>query len=137
MRGVDPVAVRLERCPRCLERLGRPTQVARDKRNLGFGNDASRAGDGLFRTERTYRTSQERLRSDEIAELCHRDASKRERRRIIAQGHPLQGAERITRGEGTRRGRDQGVHGNPATLVTPIVSLSGANSILWRTTTES
>jgi hypothetical protein len=41
--------------------------------------------------------------SNEIAELRHRDASKRERRRVVTQGHPVQGAEGITRRERTRR----------------------------------
>ena len=112
MRGVDPVAVRFERRPRRVERLRRPAQVARDERDLGLGDDAPRAGHGLFRTEGTRRTSQERLRSNEIAELRHRDASKRERRRVVAQGDPLQCAEGITRGERTRRGCDQRVHRN-------------------------
>jgi hypothetical protein len=74
-------------------------------------------------------TSQESLSSNKIAELRHRDASKRESRRIVAQGNPLQGAERIARGEGPRRGSDRRVHRNPATLVTLIVSISGAKSI--------
>jgi len=38
--------------------------------------------------------------------LRHRDASKRERRRVVAQGDPLQCAERVARGERTRRERD-------------------------------
>jgi hypothetical protein len=71
-------------------------------------------------------TSQESLRSNEIAELRHRDASKRESRRVVAQGDPLQCAEGITRCECMRRGRDQRIHRNPATLVTPIDSISGA-----------
>jgi hypothetical protein len=78
-------------------------------------------GHGLFRTEGARRTSHESLRSNEIAELRHRDASKRERRRVVAQGDPLQCAEGITRRERTRRGRDQRVHLNPAILVTPTV----------------
>jgi hypothetical protein len=72
---------------------------------------------------------QQRLRPDEIAELRHRDAAQRKRRRIVAQCDPLQCAERITRCKGARRGRDQGVQENPATLVTPDVSLSGAKYI--------
>jgi hypothetical protein len=58
-------------------------------------------------------------RSNGIAELRHRDASKRERRRVVAQGGPLQCAEGIARRERTRRGGDQRVDWNPATLVTP------------------
>ena len=51
VRGVHAVAVLLERRPRGVERLRGPAQVARDQRDLGFGDDASRARHGLFRTE--------------------------------------------------------------------------------------
>jgi Beta-galactosidase len=85
------------RAPRRVERLRRPTQVARDERDLGLGDDAPRAGHSLFRTEGARSTSHESLRSNEVAELRHRDASKRERRRVVAQGDPLQCAEGITR----------------------------------------
>ena len=129
IRGVHPVAVLFERHPRRVERLRRPAQVARDERDLGLGDDAPRAGHGLFWTECARRASQEGLRSNEIAELCHRDASKRERRRVVAQGDPLQCAEGIARRECTRRGSDQRVHRNPVTLVTPTVRIPGAKSI--------
>jgi len=129
VRGVHHVAV-LRKCrPRRVERLDRPAQVARDERDLGLGNDAPRTGHGLCRTEGVGSTSQERLCSNEIAELRHRDASKRERRRVFAQGHPLQCAEGITRSECTRRGSDQRVHRNTPTLVTPIAGCPGAKSI--------
>src|SRR5262245_35436163 len=121
VRGVHPVAVRLERRPCRGERLRRPAQAPRGQRDLALGADAPRAGHGLSRTEGTGRASYERLRSHEIAELRHRDAAQRERRRIVAQRDPVQRAERITRGERTRRRRDQRVHRNPATLVTPTV----------------
>src|SRR5439155_23828515 len=75
IRGVDPVAARFERRPRRVERLRRPTQVARGERDVGFRDDAPRAGQGLSWTEGTRCTSQEGLRSNEIAELRHRDAS--------------------------------------------------------------
>ena len=129
VRGVDPVAVCFERRPRRVERLRGPAQIARDERNLCLGDNAPRAGHDLFRTEGTRSPAQEHLRSSEIAELRHRDASKCERRCIVAQRNPLQGAEGITRGEGMRRGRDQRVHRNPATLVTPTVSVPDAKSI--------
>jgi hypothetical protein len=67
------------------------------------------------------RPSHESLRSNEIAELRHRDASKCERRRVVTQGDQVQCAEGITRRERTRRSRDQRVHLNPAALVTPTV----------------
>ena len=92
MRGVYAVAVRLERGPRCIERLCRPGEVARGQRDLGLGDDTSCAGHRLFRAEGARRASQQSL-SNEIAELCHRDASKRERRRVVTQRDPLQGAE--------------------------------------------
>ena len=128
MRGVHAVAVRFERRPRRVERLRRPAQVARDQRDLGLGDDTPGAGHRFFRTEGARRASQQSLRANEIAELRHRDASQRERRRVVTQGDPLQCAEGITRCECARRGRDQRVHRNPAKLVTPIVSISDARA---------
>ena len=85
MRGVCPVAVLLERRPRGLERLGGPAQIARDERDLGFGDDAPRAGHRLPRAEGAPRAPQQRLGANEIAELRHRDAAQRQRRRVVAQ----------------------------------------------------
>ena len=51
----------------------------------------------------------------------HGDTSKREHRSIVAQRHAVQGAEGITRFERTRRGCNQRLHLNTATLVTPTV----------------
>ena len=121
MRGVHAIAVRLERLPRRVERVRRPAQIARGERDLGLGDDASRTGHRLLRAERPGRAPHERLRPHQIAELCQRDAAQRQRRRVVAQGDPLQRAEGITGGERARRGRDQRVHRNPATLVTPTV----------------
>ena len=56
----------------------------------------------------------------------HHDASQRERRRVAAQGDPLQYAEGITGRECARRSGDQRVHRNPVTLVTPTVRYPGA-----------
>jgi hypothetical protein len=106
MRGVHPVAVLFERRPRCVECLRRPAQVARDERDFGLSDDTPRAGNGLVRTKDARRTSEESLRSNKIAEPRHRDASQRERGRVVAQGDPVQCAEGITRRERTRRGRD-------------------------------
>jgi len=122
MPGVDPVAVRFERRSRRLELLGRPAQVARGQRDFALGDDAPCAGDGFLCSEGPCRPSHERLRSTEVAELRHRNAAKRERRRIVAQSHPVQCAEGITGGECVRRGRDQDVHRNRATVVTLTVS---------------
>ncbi|GLQ93689.1 hypothetical protein GCM10007901_26400 [Dyella acidisoli] len=107
VRGVDAVTMRLKRRARGFERFYRPAKVARNKCDFGFGNDAPRASHRLFRTEPTRGASQQRFRSNEIAELCHRDAPKRKAGCIFTQGDPLQGAERITRGECACRSRDQ------------------------------
>jgi hypothetical protein len=121
MRGVHPVAVLFERRPRRVERLRAPAQLARYERNLGLGDHTPRARHRLVRTEGSRRTSQECPRPNEIAELRHRDASKGERWRVVAQRDPLQRTKGITRGERARRSCDQRVHRNPATLVSPTV----------------
>ena len=99
------------------------SQLTCGERHAYFGNRTliTRYWKGLFWTEGSRRTSHESLRSNEIAEARHRDASKRERRRVVAQCDPVQCADGITRRERTRRGRDYRVHQNPATLVTPTV----------------
>jgi hypothetical protein len=107
VRRVPPVAACLERRARRVERLRGPAQVTRGERDLGLGDDAPRAGHGLSRAERTRRTSHERPRTREIAQLRHRDAAQRERGRVVAQGDPLQRGERIARGERAGRRRDQ------------------------------
>ena len=121
VRGVDAITVCLERLPCGVERLRRPAQVARGEGDLRLGDDASRASHRLLRAERAGRTPHERPRSREIAELRQRDAAQRQRRRVVAQGDPLQRAEGITSGERPRRSRNQRVHRNPATLVTPTL----------------
>ena len=73
-------------------------------------------GPPLLSGQSARRPPQQRLRPTEIAELRHRDAPQRQRRRIVAKRDSLQRAEGITRGERARRGRDQRVHRNPATL---------------------
>jgi hypothetical protein len=107
MRSVHPVAMRFERDARPVQHRRWPTQIARHQRDLGFSNNASRPRDGLFRTKRACGSSQERLGLDEIAELCHRDAAKRKRWRIVAQRNALERAEWITCRECTCRRRDQ------------------------------
>jgi hypothetical protein len=57
--------------------------------------------------------------------------------RVVAQRDPVQCAEGITRRERTRRGCDQRVHRNPATLVTPTVRYPGPKSIARRPTSTS
>jgi hypothetical protein len=45
-----------------------------------------------------------------LAELRHRDAAQRKRRRIVAQRDALERAERVASAEGARGSSDQGVH---------------------------
>jgi len=137
MRGIHPVAVFFERRPRRVERLRRPAQVARHERDLGLGDDTPRAGHGLSRTEGACRTLQKSLRAHEIAELRHRDTAKREGRRVTTQANPFQYAEEVTRGESPRRSRDQRVHWNPVTFVTPTVSMPSTKCLSRETSTDS
>ncbi len=122
MRGVDPVAMGFERRPRGVECLCGPAEVARDQRDLGLGDDTSGTGHGLFRAEGAGRASHQDPGADEVAELRHGDAPQRQRGRVVAQGDPVQSPERITRRQRPCRGRDQRVHLNPDTLVTPATS---------------
>ena len=96
-------------------------EIARGQRDLGLGDDAACAGQLLVRPKPRAARRRSVLRAREVAELRHRDAAQRERRRVVAQGDPLQRAERIARRERTRRSRDQRVHRNPVTLVTPTL----------------
>jgi hypothetical protein len=61
---------------------------------------------GFVSTEGARRAAKQRLCTSEIAELRHRDASKREGRPIVAQGHTVQGTQRIADRKRARRSRD-------------------------------
>jgi hypothetical protein len=97
MRGIQAVTVLFERHSRRLERLRREAEVARGQGDLGLGHDTPCAGTRFFRTEGPRSAPQQFLRSRVFAELRHRDASQRERWRIVSQGNSLQCPERITR----------------------------------------
>jgi len=127
MRGVHPITVRVERRARCIERFYGPVQLARDERDLRLRDDAPRAEQRLRWPESARRASQQSLCPNEITESRHGDAAQRKCRRVVAQGDPVQGAERITRGESMRRGGDYPVHRNPATLVTPTMRCAFRN----------
>ena len=73
------------------------------------------------------RTAQQCLCANQIAWLRHHATAKREPRRIVAQSHPLQGAESITGRVQTCRRCDQWVHRNPAKLVTLTLPCFGIN----------
>lgn len=111
--GVGAVTVFFKRRPRGLKRLDRPVEIARGQRNFGLGNDAARAGDRFARTEGAGRASQQSLGAVEVAELCHRDAAQRQRRRIVAHSDEVQGMERIAHGEA-----------RPAALISESIEIS-------------
>ena len=108
----------------------RKTLLAREKELTRLRDQVARERRALpwVRIDKTYVFDAAEGRPT-LAELGHGDASKRQRRRVVTQGHPLQDAEQVTRGECPRGGRDQRVHGNPDTLVTlttryPTLSVS-------------
>jgi hypothetical protein len=82
--------VRVEGRPCGVEHLRRPTQIPRSERDFGLSYYAPRARHGFFRTEGPRSAPQQFLRSRVFPELRHRDASKRERWRIVSQGDSLQ-----------------------------------------------
>jgi hypothetical protein len=79
----------------------------------------ARARDRLLRPEGALGAPQEVPCARKVAKLRHRNATQRERRRIVAQRHAIERADRVAGGERARRRRDHGVHANPAKLVTP------------------
>jgi hypothetical protein len=79
-----------ERAPGLVERVRRPAQVARRKRHLGFGRDASCALHALSRAERTRCAPQEQLRFRKLAELSHGDPAQGERGRVVPKRDPLE-----------------------------------------------
>ena len=127
--GVGAVAAPLERVARRLERLRRPPR-SRETSAISASAMAQRARATASRGPKPRAAAPEqRLGAGEVAELRHRDAAQRQRRRIVAQGDVVQRAERVARGERARRGGDQRVHANPDTLVTPGRRGAGGKSI--------
>jgi hypothetical protein len=100
MRGVQPVPMRLEHSPRTCQRSDRPGKVARDERDLGLGDDAARPRHRLPWTEGTGSHLEECSGTDEIAKLCHGNTSQRQRRGVVAEGNPFQGAKQIAGRQG-------------------------------------
>ena len=127
MRCVDAVAMGFERCARGVERLRGPAQVARSERDLRFGDDAACARDDVLRAKGPGRAPDQCAGLGEITELRHRDASQRERGRVVPQGDAVERSERVACHERTRRGRNQRIHSNPDKLVTPTAPVPRAN----------
>jgi len=97
-RGVKSVVViaqGAERAPRLVERVRRPSEVARGERHLGFGRDASCTLHARSRAEQTRRASQEHLGLRELAELSHGDPAQGERGRVVPKRDALERAQRV------------------------------------------
>ena len=94
MRGIYTVAVHFERRPRCVERLRRPSEVARDQRDSASATiHLARATASFGPNPRAARRRRAfaRTRSPSCAIAMPRSA-----RRVVTQGDPVQGAEGIT-----------------------------------------
>ena len=107
IRSVEAVSVRFQRSARRVERLRRPAQITRGQCGFSLGDDASRAGHHLLRTEGTRGTAEQGLGPNQIAKLRHGNAAESESGRVVAESDPLQCSERIARRERAGRGRDQ------------------------------
>jgi hypothetical protein len=68
-----------------------------------------------MRTETARGAPQQFARARVFTELGHGDAAQGQRRRVVAQGDPLEGAQRIAGGQRAGGGGDQGIHGRQAT----------------------
>jgi hypothetical protein len=104
------IAQGAERAPGLVERVRRPSEVARRERHLGFGRDASCALHALSGAERTRRAAQEHLGFRKLAELSHGDPAQRERGRVVPKRDPLERAQGVAALECPRCRRDERVH---------------------------
>ncbi len=102
-----------------VERLHRPGEITRDDGDFRFGNHAPRPGHGLLRAEATRCRFQKGLGAAELSELSHRDTAKRQGRRVVPQGDPLQRTEQVAGRQSLACRGNQRIHRNPVTLVTP------------------
>ena len=119
VRGIRAIAVllRASRAPRRAPSSASRGRARPSAISASATTQRARATASFGPNARAARRSSAFARA-KIAELRHRDAAQRERRRVVAQRDALQRAERIARRECARRGRDQRVHSNPVTLVT-------------------
>jgi hypothetical protein len=111
--GAVPVLFQRERCRH--QHAGQSGELAQRQGHFAFGHHAAGARELLAGAERAARAPQQVARHREFAQLRHRDAAQRQRRRVVAQGHALEGAERVAGGERAGGGGDQGVHGRRVT----------------------
>ena len=118
MRGVGAIALPLQHRPRrASAAAGQPRSRETKAISASATTQRARATASFGPKARAARRSSVRARprSPSCAIAMPRKASAGG---VLAQRHPVQRAERITRGQRSRRRGDQRVHANPATLVT-------------------
>ncbi|MNH90269.1 hypothetical protein D3C73_428050 [compost metagenome] len=125
MGGIDPVTVVFKGDPRRFERLDRPPELPRSQGDFGLSHHTSRPGQHFLGRKGPLRPLDQRPGPHQIAQLRHGDTAQGQGRRIVAQGHAVQCAQRIARRQRLCSCRDHRVHRNPATLVTPIIRYPG------------
>jgi hypothetical protein len=111
LQGVGVVGVGFERGQRGGQRARRGAEVAHGQRHFRLGHDAAGPRQFLVRAEAPGGALEQFARARVLAEPGHGNAAQRQRRRVVAQGDMLEGAERVAGGKGARGGGDQGVHG--------------------------
>jgi len=96
MEGIGAVAECVK--PLCggIERLRRPFQITRGEGDLGFSDLTAGLGERFARAKAVCGASQEFTCPRVVAELDHRNAAQRKRRRVVAQRDALERTERIT-----------------------------------------
>ncbi len=102
--------MRLERGGCGGKRARRSAKVAHRERHLGLGNKAAGARQFLVGAKASGGPPQELARTWMLAKLRHGNAAQGQRRRVVAQGDPLEGTERVAGGKRPRGGGDQGIH---------------------------
>jgi predicted dithiol-disulfide oxidoreductase (DUF899 family) len=117
--SIQTIAVSFEHRSSGIEHFRGPAEVAGGERDFRQGDRASRARHGFFRPKCARCIPQEFLRPHEVSKLRHRDATERERRRIIPQRYALQRSQCIASRKSARCSCNQKIHRNPDTLVTP------------------
>src|SRR5262245_11682254 len=110
MQCVAAIAMRFERGRRRGQRPRRAAEIAGGKRHLGFGDDAARPRQILVRAKATGGAAQQLAGARVLAELRHGDAAQGKRRRIVAQGDPLESTDCIAASEGAGGSGDKGLH---------------------------
>ncbi len=110
VQRVGAIGTRLERGGRGRQRARRATEIAHRQRHFGLRHDAAGARQLLVRAEAARGAPQQLAGTRVLAELRHRDAAQRQRRRVVAQAHAFEGGERVAGSKSARGSGDQGIH---------------------------